>query len=293
MFSVNFLANQYVSDVDINAVGYNLANTVYTSFANDTVYGVNELNAITSHMMNKGVKRNYKNECAVSLNEGIVHIDSGLVFFENGATMAIDEEGIDLTVEDTEQQYIYLFFDEALNVAGARCAALPEANVSYVILGTVANGVVTQDRTFAYLNTDVKGTNEVLTLILKPSIVQLDDDASYDAVVQYRTGINVMGYAKAFCMTPEDEIYDKWSGGTDIACVMVSYDIQNNTCLAFSTYTYHANNRNRAYSFATGTLEYTYIEDGELVIGIGYKNGSGTDFDTRNLKVELYGGVEE
>ena len=97
-FKASFLANQYVSDEDINAVGYNLSNTVYTSFANDTVYGVNELNSITAHMMNKGVKRNYKNECAVSLNEGIVHIDSGLVFFDNGATMNIDDEGIDLYI---------------------------------------------------------------------------------------------------------------------------------------------------------------------------------------------------
>ena len=193
-FKASFLANQYVSDEDINAVGYNLSNTVYTSFANDTVYGVNELNSITAHMMNKGVKRNYKNECAVSLNEGIVHIDSGLVFFDNGATMNIDDEGIDLTVEDTEQQYIYLFFDEALNVAGARCAALPEANVSYVILGTVANGVVTQDRTFAYLNTDVKGTNEVTRFVVE-GVEKITNEKHY---IEFATPVNVSGYKRAY-----------------------------------------------------------------------------------------------
>lgn len=195
MFSVNFLANQYVSDVDINAVGYNLANTVYTSFNNDTVYGVNELNAITSHMMSKGVKRNYKNECSVTLNEGIVHIDSGLAFFDNGATISIDEDGIDLTVVDnTEQQYIYLFFDESLNVAGARCGTLPEANVSYVMLGTIADGIVTQNRTFSFLNVDVKGSNEVLVVEVEPVICYVRGKVAYE----YSTPFNITKYRKIY-----------------------------------------------------------------------------------------------
>ena len=283
MFSVNFLANQYVSDEDINAVGYNLANTVYTSFANDTVYGVNELNAITSYMMNKGVKRNYKNECAVSLNEGIVHIDSGLVFFDTGATMAIDDEGIDLTVEDTEQQYIYLFFDEVLNVAGARCAALPEANVSYVILGTVANGVVAQDRTFAYLNTDVKGTNEVVRVTAERKSILIDGVGYYE----FSTPINVSGFKRAY-FRPD---YEGGNYNSQSDFIFGVIDIQNQIAESFvyanKDYGYKYNNILCHESIASGKTNNAEIVDGILYVRIY------NQIVQSPIVFELFGGVEE
>lgn len=290
MFSVNFLANQYVSDEDINAIGYNLSNTVYTAFTNDTSYGVDALNEITAHMMNKGIKRNYKNECALSLVDTNIHIDSGLAFFENGATITIDDDGIDLTLEDsTETQYVYLFFNGTINVGGARCT-VEYPGGDFVLLGSITNGVLKQDRTFAYLNTDVKGTNEVVTLTLEPTIVTLyDEDFDYK-VMRYRTGINVTGYAKANYRTPEDEIVT--GSYKDIGFVVGSYDIQNNTCLVFCAYS-----DNGYMDYGTGNYSYIkskmYIEDGELVIDVYFNHDKTCYYKGKKLKVDLYGGAEE
>lgn len=297
MFKISFMKNQTVTDEDINAVGYNLTNTAYTTFTNDTLCGVDELNAITSHIMNKGVKRNYKNECALTLTDNIIHIDSGLAFFENGATITVDDDGIDLILEEsTETQYVYLFFNDTINVGGARCT-VEYPSGDFVLLGSITNGVLKQDRTFAYLNADVKGTNEVLTLTLEPTEIIYYGSGYGDTrrhAIQYKTDINVIGYKKTLCRTPEDEIYE----GADKACIMVNYDIQNNTCLFYSTYTYHANNSNRSYCFMTGTptsdaLTLAYIEDGKLIINVTDYVADWLDHKNRHLTVELYGGVAE
>ena len=138
MFKVNFMSNQMVTAEDINAIGYNLANTVYTTFTDDTTYGVDELNAITQNIVTAGVKRGYENMCAVSFNGSMVFINSGQAFFESGAVMTIDELGISLELEDsTQTNYVYLFFDADTNVAGARCTTTIPGGVDVVLLAEI------------------------------------------------------------------------------------------------------------------------------------------------------------
>lgn len=138
MFKVNFMSNQTVTAEDINSIGYNLANTVYTSFENDVTYGVDELNEITKNIVGPGVKREYKNMCAVSLVGTTVTIASGQAFFECGAVMTVDDEGITLELEDsTKTNYVYLFHNSALNVAGARCTTEIPSGLETVLLAEI------------------------------------------------------------------------------------------------------------------------------------------------------------
>lgn len=142
MFKLNFLKNQSITADELNTLGYNLANTAITTFTDGTLYGVSDLNAITEQLINKGIKKGYNNECAVILTDTGVYIDSGLAFFECGATMEIDDYGISLAFEDsTATQYVYLFFDVTNNVGGAKCTTeLPEGD--YVMLAKIANGAI-------------------------------------------------------------------------------------------------------------------------------------------------------
>lgn len=294
-FNVSFMANQSVTDEDINNIGYNLANTVYTTFTNDTLYGVDELNAITAHMMHKGVKRNYKNECALTLAESIVHIDSGLAFFENGAVMTIDDDGIDLTMENTtETQYIYLFYNAALNAAGARVtSALPETGTDYVMLGTVTDGVLTQDRTFAFLNADVKGTNEVVTLTLEPIDITDEKNDGY-AWIRYKTDINITKFKRLIFYTPLDKVtVYPYNDNPQQGKVAGIIDIENNSLIDGYAY-YDSGWGQRDTGSITANAE-GYIEDGYFILEFSNYNTHPfyPYFCEKPITVELYGGAEE
>lgn len=141
MFKASFLANQVVNDTELNDIGYNFANTVYTTFANGTTYGIEDLNQITANIVGPGVKRGAGENCAVSLSGTTVKISSGSAFFESGVTMTIDDDGISLELEDNSKiNYVYLFYNPAVNVAGARCTTDMPSGLEYVLLAEVSGG---------------------------------------------------------------------------------------------------------------------------------------------------------
>lgn len=297
MFSISFMKNQLVNDEDINAIGYNLSNTVYTTFTNDTLYGVDALNEITAHMMNKGVKRNYKNECALSLVDTNIHIDSGLAFYENGATITIDDDGIDLTLEDSaETQYVYLFFNDTINVGGARCT-VEYPSGDFVLLGSITDGVLTQERTFAYLNADAKGTNEVVTLTLEGSAYYPTENGHH--WVKYKTGINVAGFTRVCFYTPKDEFVfsevESGSGSATKGAWVGAFDIPNNSMLYVGYYHYYYYGGNRGYDFTSENTAHLkcYIEDGCFVFEFDNVHYHNCNIEDKTLIVELYGGAEE
>lgn len=146
MFKVNFMANQTVAAADINAIGENIAEAEYPTFADGVTYGVDALNGITAQMVTAGVKRGAGNNCDVSLSGTTVFISSGTVFFDCGAVMTIDSDGISTELEDSGQtNYVYLFFDSALNVAGARCTVAQPSGTDCVLLAEVTGTSVAQN----------------------------------------------------------------------------------------------------------------------------------------------------
>ena len=195
MFKVNFMSNQMVTAEDINAIGYNLENTVYTTFTDDTTYGVDELNEITAHIMNKGVLAGKGNECSVNAEGDMVHISDGIVFFESGAVMTIDSDGIDVNVEsNTGKQYVYLFFNPDVNAAGVRCTTEEPAG-DFVMLATVENGSITMDRKYATLKSDVYGANEVKTVTLNSSTIEKESGTKIpDKYSHFETDFVITSY---------------------------------------------------------------------------------------------------
>lgn len=147
MFKASFLPNQSVEDADINAIGENIAEAEYPVFMNGEPYGVDALNGITAQMVTAGVKRGAGDNCAVSLSGTTAFIKSGVAFFDSGVAMTIDDNGTSVEREDSTQvNYVFLFYDPALNVAGARCAVSIPIGVEYVLLATIsASGVITQN----------------------------------------------------------------------------------------------------------------------------------------------------
>lgn len=297
MFKVNFMANQTVTAEDINAIGYNLANTVYTTFADDTTYGVDELNAITSHIMNRGVIVGKGTECSVNISGDMVHISDGVAFFECGAVMTVDSDGIDINVENNaDKQCVYLFFDSDVNVAGARCT-VAEPTGDFVMLATIENGTVTMDRTYATLKSDVYGANEVKTVTLNSSTIEKESGTKIpDTYMRFETDFVVTSYKGV-------RIYAKTS--SDYNGVYIDYDIQNrrpdimamrkgtgsnldwiSSYYGYPGYymTYYENNTKVSFDIVDGKLVIDVLESNESPYYVsGMKN---------SISCEFYGGAE-
>lgn len=297
MFKVNFMSNQMVTAEDINAIGYNLANTVYTTFADNSTYGVDELNEITAHIMNKGVLAGKGNECSVNAEGDMVHISDGIVFFECGAVMTIDSDGIDVNVEsNTGKQYVYLFFNPDVNAAGARCTTA-EPTGDFVMLATIENGTVTMDRTYATLKSDVYGTNEVKTVTINSSAVEKDSGTKIpDTYMRFETDFVVTSYKGV-------RIYAKTSG--DDYGAYIDYDIQNRCPVIMarregkssniewsSSYYGYPGYYKKYYDYSTNV--YFDIVDGKLIIDVLYSNLSHYYMAGMrdSIYCEFYGGVE-
>ena len=297
MFKVNFMANQTVTAEDINAIGYNLANTVYTTFADGTTYGVDELNEITAHIMNKGVLAGKGNECSVNAEGDMVHISDGIVFFESGAVMTIDSDGIDVNVEsNTGKQYVYLFFNPDVNAAGARCT-VAEPTGDFVMLATVENGSITMDRKYATLKSDVYGANEVKTVTLNSSTIEKESGTKIpDKYSHFETDFVVTSYKGV-------RIYAKTQN--DYRGVYIDYDIQNGrpvimagregagADLGWSASYYGYPGYYETY-YENNAKTYFDIVDGKLIIDVLQSNLSPYHISglRDSISCEFYGGVE-
>ena len=283
-FTVNFMANKDVTAEELNNAGYNLTNTVYTTFEDDTLYGVDDLNQITGNIISKGVKRNAGNECSVTMSDGTVHIADGTAFFDCGAVIKIDKDGIDIEPETSEStQYVYLFFNKALNVAGARCTtAAPSGD--YVLLGTVSGGTIAMDRTFASFQPDVKGTNEVKVVALNYTQI----GTGYDLICRYKTDFNVTKYSKVYFHHKPRETTDyTYKDNNNTRGV---FDIKNQVlefcvCSRYSKYSYNW------FGYIYGeNNSIARIEDGYLIIDLPRDYGISAN---NPLYLEFYGGAED
>lgn len=233
MFKVNFLANQMVEDVDINAIGYNLANTAYTSFSNETTYGVDALNEITQQVVTAGVKRGAGENCAVSLQDNTVFIHSGTAFFSSGATMVVDDEGISLELEDsTQTNYVYLFLDTALNVAGARCTTSMPSTLDCILLAEVSgSGDVTQNIERFCKNKIHDAPNTPLVIYNSIS----GDGTQTESLVEEISVPNLEKYSLARIVFDKSIVPSNWNTGfqtgwtyqgADSGIVIALYDLQ-------------------------------------------------------------------
>lgn len=150
-YKVSFLDNQSVTAQDLNDIGEGMPNVSYQTFQDGTPYGVDDLNDITASLMNPGVAKNYGLMCSTSISNGVVHINAGRAFFASGATITVDNSGIDLTVPESNQmQYVYFFYSANGNIAGAKIAET-KAETDTVELATIsANGTLTDTRQYAY-----------------------------------------------------------------------------------------------------------------------------------------------
>lgn len=97
-----FEDNAVVTAEDLNNIADDLGDTTFSAFSEEK-FGVDKLNQITADLVSKGIL-NTGNKCEAIIADGKVYIQSGVIVFESGAKIRIEEPVI---VDAVNGSYIY------------------------------------------------------------------------------------------------------------------------------------------------------------------------------------------
>lgn len=154
-YKVSFLDNQNVTAEDINSISETLGSGAL-SFCNEATYGVDSLNAISGSLIQKGVSWG----CALSVGDGKVYIDAGVLFMGDGKRVEIDEEGIELEYTPGTWNYVWFYRDVVMDFVMPRCTTTEPDGEDFVVLGNVTDkGLISGKPELAVMKNSHLGLN--------------------------------------------------------------------------------------------------------------------------------------
>ncbi len=154
-YQVNFTDNQLVTAEALNAAAEELGGGVL-AFQDDMTYGVEDLNAISGSLISKGVVHG----CRLTIAEGQVKVNAGVLYMSDGKRVEIDDEGVLLAYEAGVKNYVWFYQDIALGLVAPRCTVTPPEGEDYVVLGEITeSGVVSRGGDKALMKHSYLGLN--------------------------------------------------------------------------------------------------------------------------------------
>ena len=124
-YSYSFIDNDTYGTDDINKAFSRLTTKGITPYPTDQNL-INAMNNITSDITESGVDFD-SFHCKVSIDGDTINISPGTVFFEDGVSMVIDEEGTSLPLQSGVHVYLYRDINEN-SCYPALSENLPESN---------------------------------------------------------------------------------------------------------------------------------------------------------------------
>lgn len=152
-YIVNFTDNQLVTAEYLNSVTSELGGGV-GAFSDDMVYGVDDLNGISSALVTKGVSRG----CELSVADGRVTIGAGSLFMSAGRRVEVDSEGVVLDYTEGSLNYVWFSYDAVTGFTAPCCTTEAPSGDDYVVLGQVtAEGEVSGRKDLAVMKNPFLG----------------------------------------------------------------------------------------------------------------------------------------
>ncbi len=158
----SFADNIVYGTEDINDITKSLVGAGVAPFVSKDSYNVSDLNAMTAALVSSGVQLN---GCMCSVqNKGTQHmavsVAQGIVFFESGVRLTVDGDGYKVAVSPNTAGFIYAYYNKALQTADILFAeSLPE-NGEVVLLAEIsAEGEICDKREFAQSKVATLGRN--------------------------------------------------------------------------------------------------------------------------------------
>lgn len=155
--SYSFVDNKLYGTDDINNITKNLVGGGVAPFPTKDSYSLSDLNSLTSALVESGV---CCDGLRCSISGGSVTVSEGILYFENGVCLTVDEEGYEIEITSETKGYVCAHFDDASQEADIKfCTDIPQSGF-YVLLAEIsADGIVSDKRNFARSKVGTLGTN--------------------------------------------------------------------------------------------------------------------------------------
>ena len=151
--SDSILDNQEVTAEMLNDIAVDLGKADFSEFSNDTPFGADKLNSITSALVGKGVL-NSGGCCRPELSGSTLIINDGVIVFESGAKMKI-EQNISVLVQPNS--YIYAVNNTTANICQIVVTSTGMTSGDYVAIAEVdADGRLIDKRLISKSKVELK-----------------------------------------------------------------------------------------------------------------------------------------
>lgn len=174
--------NEEVTATELNNIAVDLGMTEFSYFENDMPYAVHQLNQITADLVSSGVLRTEENRdlgCKVTMAEGRVIIDAGIIVFESGAKLRITTP---VGVSIMPGTVIYALYDSATGNASIEVSKTTPSG-DYVLLAAVnEDGTIADRRSSCVARVTMPGDAQNVYREVTVTYVREDEDNDVVAV---------------------------------------------------------------------------------------------------------------
>ncbi len=187
--SDTFTDNQEVTASDLNNIAIDLGYADYSHFPETPPQSaVSALNQITGDLVSAGVLLT-GNKCNVTFSDNKIYVATGIIIFDSGAKKRI-EEVQSLDVLDGGTNYIYGLNDTANNTIELVCSLTEPTTGDFVKLAEVADGVVTDIRTYPTAAVNLPTLNSYQKIAEIPLRASTNNGTEYELIKTQPTEIN-------------------------------------------------------------------------------------------------------
>ena len=160
----SFSDNVIYGTDDINNITKRLCGAGVAPFPAKDTYNVSDLNSLTSAVVGQGAALEGCKCTAETLDgENIISVAQGIVYFENGAALEVDEDGYSLTVPISTPGYVYAYFSTGLQTADILFAEnLPTDGYAVPLAQLLTDNSLRDCRSFARSKVATFGKNAML-----------------------------------------------------------------------------------------------------------------------------------
>ena len=186
-FRYSFVDSTVYGTEDINDITRSLVGAGVAPFLAKDSYNVSDLNSLTEALVETGTSLD---GCKCSVEDAgteamTAHVAQGMVFFESGVRLEVDENGYSMSVTPNTAGYIYAHYSPSLQKADIVFSAEYPEDGEYVVLARLGeDGSLKDERIFARSKVATLGQNITQK-------VQITEGAPEGVVAM---GNNIYGY---------------------------------------------------------------------------------------------------